>query len=108
MSTDLFDRITPASRKVTTWVFDNSKQKGAKRLLILAIAQWANEDGINNSLSVSNLAQLCCIDERRARRLLKELAESGELRIIPCSGATNHYELTQYRIDSGITPGGRP
>lgn len=102
------------SIKASSWIWDNSKQHGARLLLLLAIADNANDQGTNSFPSVKTLAQRCRVDDRRVRRMMKDLIEVNELRVITEAGrkgrcgSTNLYELPQYRIAHGFeenTPG---
>jgi len=60
------------------YVWDNSKQTGSALLMLLAIADHANDDGVCWP-SVKRLAARCRVQERQAKKLIKQLEESGEL-----------------------------
>lgn len=61
------------------WVWHGSKAKGTTRLVALAIADHASDDGTNAWPSVARLAQMCACSEATVRRSIKELQELGEL-----------------------------
>lgn len=63
------------------WVWHGSKAKGTTRLVALAIADHASDDGKNAWPSVARLAQMCACSEATVRRAIKELRDLGELHI---------------------------
>lgn len=76
-------------------VWDHSKQSGTPLLLLLAIADFANDDGMAWP-GVETLAKKIRMSERYVHRLVKELSEAGELRIEYKAGknGTNQYWVT--------------
>jgi len=66
------------SIKVMTEVWASSAATGTKRLMMLALADHANEEGCCFP-GIASLALKCRITERNAQLVLRELEESGEL-----------------------------
>lgn len=95
------------SIKIMTRVWEESKQGGSKLLLLLAIADNANDDGFAWP-GQKYLAHKIRMSERSISRLAKELEESGELYINRrnIEGQSNQYlvsvEMSQEVIDSAI------
>lgn len=63
-----------------TWVFEHSQSQGSARLVLLAIADRADEDGHDAWPSLAWLASKAKVSERTVRRALRELEAMGELR----------------------------
>lgn len=63
------------------WVWHRSQAKGMTRLVALAIADHASDDGSNAWPAVSRLAAMCLCSESTVRRAIRELVELGELRV---------------------------
>lgn len=64
-----------------TWVWDHSSAKGTDRLVLLAIADNAADDGGNAYPSMRRLVAKTQLDERTVQRALKRLVLLGELSI---------------------------
>jgi hypothetical protein len=75
-------------------VWKHSKRKGSGLLLLLAIADYANDDGAAWP-SVDSLAKKCRMSIRNTQTLLTEMAGDGEITIDPQAGphGTNIYRL---------------
>jgi hypothetical protein len=67
------------SVKVMTWVWSHSTAKGIDRLVLLAIADSAEDDGRNAWPSVDTLSRKCAVDQRTVQRSILRLADLGEL-----------------------------
>jgi len=63
------------------WVWHRSQSKGATRLVALAIADHASDDGTNAWPSVARLAAMCACSESTVRRGIAELVELSEIRV---------------------------
>ena len=86
------------SIKVMSHVWENSKQKGAGLLLLLAIADNANDDG-DCFPGVARLAQRVRADERNVKRMIGKLEESSELLVFKEAGIqTDHGWTNLYRV----------
>ena len=62
-----------------SWVWDNSPHSGGALVVLLAIADFAHEDGSGAFPSVETLAAKARLSKRQTQTILKELATSGEL-----------------------------
>lgn len=85
------------SISVSTVVWKRSKQKGNALLVLLALADYANDKKQELAWpSVSTLASKVRLSERQVQRILPALAESGELAIQKGQGphGTNLYRVT--------------
>jgi len=79
-------------------IWASSTQKGGALVMQLALANFAGEDGMCYP-SVASLAKFTRASEGRARKILKKLADDGDLIIIPRDGSPNVYQLTLGRED---------
>ena len=68
------------SVKIMSKVWEESRQSGSALLMLLAIADHANDDGVCWP-SIATLAAKARVQERQARNLIAHLAEAGELQI---------------------------
>jgi hypothetical protein len=64
----------------TTRVWKKSKATGNDKLVLLAIADTAWEDGTNAFPSVGHIAHKTGLDKRTVKRIVKKLIEIGELK----------------------------
>lgn len=80
-----------------TQCWANSRHKGSELLLLLAIADFADEQGTAFP-AISTLAEKCRIQPRRVRYILRTLERSGELSIKQNKGPPpkfpNLYKIT--------------
>ncbi|MGY1733900.1 helix-turn-helix domain-containing protein [Geodermatophilus sp. SYSU D01045] len=78
-----------------SWVFAHSTAAGADRLLLLAIADHAGDDGGDAWPSVPTLARKTGTSERSVQRGIARLQAGGHLVIERCSGrgGTNLYRV---------------
>ncbi len=83
---------------LTNEVWQNSSHKGSELLLLLAIADQANEQGVCWP-SVNYLARKCRLSPRQVKRLIEKLVESGELGVEQGGGRrfTNIYHILDMR-----------
>lgn len=75
--------------KATSWVWENSKQKGTAKLMLLAIADHADPEG-RAFPGLERLAGMVNVTHRQARRLVELLEESGELVVEHNQGRGRH------------------
>jgi hypothetical protein len=68
------------SIKWSGMVWHNSQQTGSALLVLLAIADHANDDGICWP-SVARLARMARVSERQCQRLISQLVDAGELAV---------------------------
>ena len=86
------------SVKVMTAVWDHSRAKGSALLLLLAIADNANDYGLAWP-GIETLAQRTRIGKRATIKQLEKLEKTGELMIYRRSGQHNHYILNVNATD---------
>lgn len=64
-----------------TWVWENSKAGGTDRLVMLAIADAAHDNGGGAYPAIATLARKTLVDTRTVQRSIRRLIELGEVRI---------------------------
>src|SRR5690606_878651 len=76
------DGALTVSIKAMSLVWDHSQQKGSGLILLLAVADYANE---NNQAwpSISTLAAKIRMSDRNTQILLRKIVDSGELEMQP-------------------------
>jgi hypothetical protein len=67
------------SVKVLSWVYENSEARLGDRLVLLALADHAHDDGSGAYAKVETYAHKARLSERQARRALRNLEASGEI-----------------------------
>lgn len=67
------------SVKVMHWVFEESQSRGNTRLVLLAIADWAGDNGGDAWPSLTSIADKARVSRRTAIRCVEELVHMGEL-----------------------------
>lgn len=67
------------SNRVLNWVFEESPATGNDRLVLIAIADEADDDGTNAFPSVDRIARKARVPKRTTLRCLQRLEEAGEL-----------------------------
>lgn len=77
------------------WVWANSPAEGIDRLVLLAIADQAADDGGNAWPSVSTIASKAKVSERTVQRSVRRLAERGELVVQETAGK---HGVNVYRV----------
>lgn len=82
-----------------------------RKLALLALADWANDEGGSLYPSVSAVAERCSVSRRTAQRLLHDLVATGWLEVIGNEhggrpGMTRHYQLAAQRIYAEGSPTG--
>ena len=95
------------SIRTMSHVWEHSQQKGASLLLLLAIADYANDDG-RAWPSIATLANKIRMSERNTQRLLQRLSRCGEIEIEVNSGqnGVNVYRVTTPRRGDNLSGGG--
>ncbi len=83
------------SIKVMTAVWDYSTHKGSELLLLLALADFAHDDGSGIFPSVETMKHKTRLAERSVRYILRTLEASHEL----VAEGKHHSGTTLYRID---------
>lgn len=84
------------SVKCMAAVWEHATAKGGERLLLLAVADYAKDDGTGAWPSLQRLCDKTKFSERNVRYLLRKLEEAGELAIQPGAGphGANLYAVT--------------
>src|SRR5262245_44467095 len=93
------------SIKVMARVWEYSQQEGGGLLVMLALADFANDAG-ECWPSIPILARKARLTERQTRRLLNNLEEVGEIRRRKSNGGRNrrnHYYITLFENFDNIT-----
>lgn len=89
-----------------TWVWKHSRARGTQRLVLLSIADQANDDG-EAWPSVGSLSQRCLVAERQVQRAVVALIESGELVREERFTSVGRQTSSLYRVSMGrvtLTP----
>src|SRR5437763_16906034 len=75
-------------------VWNHSKQKSGRLIVLLKLADFANDQGISGP-AVSTLAKYARICERHVQRCLEKLQRDGELKIVHNGGpkGSNLYKI---------------
>jgi hypothetical protein len=74
------------SVRVMGWVWDSSKSKANARLVLLAIADCASDDGGNAYPSMTELRRKTGLSERTVQAMINELVSIGEVSIARNAG----------------------
>ena len=93
------------SVKIMARVWAHSQQKGGELLVMLALADFANDAG-ESWPSIPTLAEKARLAERHARRVLRNLESAGEIRRVGSNGGRNrrnHYFITVIENPDKIT-----
>lgn len=80
------------SIKVMTEVWESSSTKGGARLVLLALADYANDDGYCHP-GVERLVLKSALTERNVQFILRELEARGEL---VTKGSSNRQRFPNY------------
>jgi len=97
------------SMKALEFVWEHSKQKGSELVVMLALADMANDNG-QCYPGKSYLADKCRMTPRNLNYVLNKLVEAGEIRVIHRKREANDNQSNIYRIigldtdDQGFTP----
>lgn len=84
------------SVRVMTWVWERSQSKGVDRLVLLAIADCAADDGANAFPSMAKLAEKTGLTGRGVQKCIARLVTLGELSVHLNAGprGCNRYRVT--------------
>lgn len=83
------------SVQVMGWVWANSAATGIDKLVLLAVADSANDDGGNAWPSIALLSRKAGVNERTVQRAIRRLVESGALRVKANAG---RHGVNVYRV----------
>lgn len=84
------------SVRVTSWVWDHATTVGGNDLLVLlAIADHADDTGANAWPSIATLARKTRINERTVQRIIRRLTDAGHLLVRATTGGrrSNRYTI---------------
>jgi Helix-turn-helix domain len=83
------------SLKATSAVWAHSQQSGSRLLMLLALADFADETGMAWAL-METLANKCRVIKRNAQKAIEDLKEAGELEVIEGEGkrGSNVFRIT--------------
>lgn len=92
------------------WVWDHSRSRNAQRLVLLAIADCAAEDGGNAYPSNAEIQRKAALSERAIQDAIKALVALGELRVEYNAGrrGTNMYTVIMHRTPAESAPPQNP
>lgn len=90
-----------------SWVWDHSPVGGTERLVLLAIADCADDAGANAWPSVATLARKVRLDERTVQRVIRRLVDGGHLAVSASAGgrSSNRYTVI-IREEPAAAPAG--
>lgn len=95
------------SVRVLSWVLDNSEAPGNDRLVLIAIADEADDDGANAYPSIDRIARRARVNKRTTMRALERLEASGELVVdrplVTGRGHHNRYAVVMGRPIEEVT-----
>lgn len=94
------------SIRLMSSIFENQEPKGAERLVLLALADNANDEGVCWP-SVKTIAKKAAIDERRCHRIIKDLEELGYLIVTERQGANGLKSTNIYNVYADPQGGAR-
>lgn len=96
------------SLSVSDWVWKHSPHKGTDLLMMLAIADAANDDGMAYP-GMAHLARKARISKTRAQAVVRKLKQAGAITVLinkgisTDSGQTNVYYVNGYRKSQQLT-----
>lgn len=98
------------SVKVSSWVWEHSKTGGGDRLLLLAIADCADDDGDNAWPSVATLARKTQTADRTVQRGIERLEREGCVEVDRGAGrgGTHRYRVLMDARAAGQVPPAEP
>ena len=77
------------SIKVMSQVWAEGPNSASERLLLLALADFADDNGVCWP-SMETIAEKACMSERNARRVVRKLESEGYLETMPSSGRASN------------------
>src|ERR1700687_5727305 len=84
-------------------VWSNFPRGGSEKLVLLALADWANDEGGSLHPSMSAIAKKSCVSVSQARRIVHSFIDEGLLEVVGnerggAPGTTPHYQLRAERL----------
>lgn len=98
------------SVRVMAWVWEHSESAGADRLVLLAIADCANDQGRDAYPSLATIAKKARMNKRTAQRSIRDLQARGELEVWENAGphGTHRYGVLMAAGRQETTGGDTP
>ena len=87
------------SIKVTTLVWLNFSGGSTELFVLIALADWCNDEGGRLYPSVKAVAKKCRLSESQARRSIHKLIDLGYLSVIKNHDGGRNSETRHYQID---------
>ena len=93
------------SIKVMSWVWENGPEKQAERFVLLALADFSNDDG-ECWPAIKSIGKKTCLSERGIQTILRRLEADGwiECRVNGGRGGANVYRVLTTRNPAGAAP----
>ncbi len=90
--------------QILRWVFDNPGVRGNVKLVALALASYANEQGLAWP-SVETLAKTTGLSTRQIQRILPQIEKAGLLKITTGGGRkrTHRYQFTYMENNDNLS-----
>lgn len=95
------ERNTELSISIMSAYWRDAPYDGTKLLLLLALADYANDSGYCYPTQ-KKLAEKCRCTERHVRSLMKDLVADGVVRVID-NHRNNRYQLLPIKLSTGTT-----
>lgn len=96
------------SLKCQSWVYEHSEATGNDRLVLLAIADEADDDGTNAYPGIDRIAHKARVNKRTTMRCIERLEEAGELLVerpdVRGRGRYNTYVVLMGRNGDTLSP----
>lgn len=79
-------------------VLDNFRQGGAAKLVMLVLANWCDDRGLNLYPSIAAVADKACLSVSQARRVIHRLIEDGFLEVVGNHSGGAQHATRRYRV----------
>lgn len=79
-------------------VLDNFRQGGASKLVMLVLANWCDDRGLNLYPSIAAVADKACLSVSQARRVIHRLIEDGFLEVVGNHSGGAQHATRRYRV----------
>lgn len=79
------------------YVWKNYKKQGGHKLVMLALAEFTNDDTGECWPSIATLAEMVCVSERQIQKVILDLKQSGDIEVDEVHGRnhTNTYRIVR-------------
>jgi hypothetical protein len=93
------------SIRVMTLVWDNFPRGGSEKLVLLALADWCDDQGGSLYPSIGAIAKKTCLSEKQARRIVHDFIKEKLLSVVANKQGGEPGTTRRYRLDiSKLTP----